>query len=162
MELYQLKYFVAVVRERNFTRAAERLHLAQPALSEEIRSLEQELGAQLFVRGSRTIVLSETGKIFYPHVQRLLAQAAAAKESVAEAAQLKRGRLVLASIPAVSACWLPPRMRRFRQKYPEIELVLREETSEGVARLVEEAGAELGFLQSPVQEDRFDIREILT
>src|SRR5260370_222891 len=74
MELRHLRYFVAVAEERNFTRAAERLHMAQPPLSRSIQQLEETLEVQLFQRDSRPLKLPETGKFFYPHALQWLAQ----------------------------------------------------------------------------------------
>jgi DNA-binding transcriptional LysR family regulator len=161
MELYQLAYFVEVARQRNFTRAAERLRLAQPALSQQIRKLESELGAELFVRGRRETLLTAAGEAFYPRAQALLALSEAAKQTVAEVAQLRRGRLVIATIPTLSACWLPPVIQRFRRAHPHVELILREDTSNGVAELVDQAIAELGFLQLPVSGDQFLVKRLM-
>src|SRR3954471_15615149 len=74
MELRHLRYFVAVAEERNFTRAAQRLNIAQPPLSRQIQQLEEALGVQLLERGSRPLKLTETGKFFYSHAAQLLAQ----------------------------------------------------------------------------------------
>ncbi|MEW6304271.1 MAG: LysR family transcriptional regulator [Verrucomicrobiota bacterium] len=161
MELYQLGYFVEVARQRNFTRASERLHLAQPALSQQMRKLEEELGAPLFVRGRKQTLLTPAGEAFLPRAQALLALAETAKHTVAEVAQLRRGRLVIATIPSLSGCWLPGIIQRFRQKHPFVELVLMEESSERVADLVDQAVAEIGFLQLPASRERFEVRELI-
>src|ERR1700755_2904344 len=76
MELRHLRYFVAVAEARNFTRAAERLHIAQPPLTRQIQQLEETLGVQLFERNSRPLKLTDTGKFFYSHAVQLLAQTA--------------------------------------------------------------------------------------
>ena len=161
MELYQLVYFIELSRTRNFTRAAERLRIAQPALSQQIRNLEKELGSPLFARGRRETVLTAAGRALQPKAEALLALAEDAKHTVAEVTQARRGRLVVATIPTVSAALLPDAISRFRRSHPGVELVLREESSEGVAELVERGVAELGFLQLPVGDERFDIRQIV-
>jgi DNA-binding transcriptional LysR family regulator len=92
----------------------------------------------------------------------LLAQAEAAKQTVAEVADLRGGRLVVATIPSVSACWLPEVIRPFRQAHPRVELILVEESSGGVAELVESGRAELGLLQLPVSAELFTVRELAT
>jgi LysR family hydrogen peroxide-inducible transcriptional activator len=162
MELYQLAYFVEAARQRNFTRAAERLRIAQPALSQQMRRLEEELGTPLFVRGRKQTVLTPAGEAFHPQALALLSLAENARQVVAEVAQLRRGRLMIASIPTLSACWLPPIIQRFRRQHPFIELVLREESSEDVAELVESGAVELGFLQLPVNRTTFDLQELFT
>lgn len=162
MELYQLAYFLEVARQRNFTRAATRLHLAQPALSEQMRKLEAELGAPLFIRGRRQSTLTAAGETLVPRAEALLAQAAAAQRAVAEVAELRGGRLVIACIPTVSACLLPRVIAAFRQRYPAVELFLAEDTSQGVAEWVESGRAELGFVQLPTAGRNFAVRRVLT
>lgn len=162
MELYQLAYFLEIARQKNFTRAAERLRIAQPALSQQMKNLESELGAPLFVRGRRETRLTPAGEALLPRAEGLLAQAEAARHAVAEVAELRGGRLVVATIPSVSACWLPRLLHRFRKLHPRVEMRLIEQSSEGVAELVETHQAELGFLQLPVGGDRCVQRTVLT
>jgi DNA-binding transcriptional LysR family regulator len=162
MELYQLEYFVEVARQRNFTRASATLHIAQPALSQQMKNLEAELGATLFVRGRRQTLLTEAGRTLLPRAQALLAQAEAARQAVADVAELRCGRLVIAAIPSMSGCWLPEVVKRFRKAHPFIELVLTEGSSSEVTAQVERGVAELGFLQLPLAEDRFEVREVLS
>ncbi len=161
MELYQLAYFIELARQGNFTRAAARLNLAQPALSQQMHKLEEELGAPLFVRGRRQTLLTAAGEAFLPKAQGLLAMAEAAKQTVADVAHLRRGRLTVATIPSISGCWLPEVVKRFRQAHPFIELVLSEESSERVADLVEQGAVEIGFLQLPTQRDLFEVHELI-
>ncbi len=162
MELYQLAYFIEIARQKNFTRAAERLRIAQPALSQQMKNLEAELGTPLFVRGRKQTHLTAAGEALLPRAEALLAQAEGAKQTVAEVAQLRGGRLVVATIPSVSACWLPEVIRGFRQQHPKVELLLVEESSERVAELVESGRAELGFLQLPVSKELYDVRDLVT
>jgi DNA-binding transcriptional LysR family regulator len=162
MELYQLAYFMEIARQRHFTRAAIRLNVAQPALSQQIQKLEAELGTRLFLRGARQTVLTAAGEAFFPRVQAILSMAALAKEAVAEVTELRRGRLVIASIPTMSAYWLPRVIKRFRNEYPLVELVLREENSDSVASLVLDGVAELGFLQFPVDSEKFENQVLVT
>lgn len=162
MELYQLRYFLEAARQRNFTRAAEKLHLAQAALSEQMRNLESELGTPLFIRGRRQNILTPAGEILLQHAEQLLAQADNAQRAVADVGQLRAGRLVVACIPSVSACLLPLTIAAFRRDYPGVELVLAEDTSEGVAEWVESGRAELGFVQLPTTGRNFEIQQLLT
>lgn len=162
MELYQLAYFIAVAEHRNFTRAAERLHLAQPALSQQMKNLESELGAPLFVRSRKATVLTQAGEVLLAKARNLLADATAAKQAVADVANLKRGKLVLAAIPSISGRWLPPALRRFRQAYPQIELILKEGSSDEVSTMIDTAQAEIGFLQFPTDNKRFAAGLILS
>jgi len=162
MELYQLRYFLEVARLRNFTRAAGRLHLAQAALSEQIRKLEAEFGTALFVRGRRESTLTAAGETLVPRAELLLAQAEDAQRAVTAVAGLRAGRLIVACIPTVSACLLPPVIAAFRQRYPGVELMLAEDTSENVAEWVRTGRAEIGFVQLPAVGRDFEVQVLLT
>jgi LysR family transcriptional regulator, hydrogen peroxide-inducible genes activator len=156
MELYQLEYFLEAARQRNFTRAAARLHLAQAALSEQIRKLEKELGTPLFSRGRRETVLTAAGETLRPYAESLLARASEAKNAVQELVGLKGGRLTVGAIPSVSACVLPGAISTFRKRYPLVELALSEGTSEEIARWVESGRVECGIVQLPTSGGSFD------
>src|SRR2546426_11875237 len=139
MDLYQLQYFVEVARNRNFTRAAKRLNLATPALSLQIQKLEKELGIRLFNRGQKETVLTPAGETLFEKAQELLTMADSVKQSVAEVSDLRAGRLTMAFIPSVGGHWLPGILRDFRNSFPCLNLMTHEETSQGVAALLEEA-----------------------
>lgn len=162
MELYQLGYFLEVARQRSFTRAAEHLHMAQPALSQQMKNLEQELGTDLFIRGRKETQLTAAGKALLPRAEALLAQAEAARMVVADVAQLRGGRLVIAAIPSVSACLLPKVIERFGKDHDGIALQLIEESSEAVAESVESGLADIGFLQPPVSKRAFETQSVIT
>ena len=162
MELYQLEYFLEAARQRNFTRAAVRLNLAQAALSEQIRKLESELGASLFNRGRRETVLTSAGELLREHAELLIENAASAQRAVRDLVGLRGGRLTIGSIPSVSACILPAVIASFRKKYPLVELALFEGTSEAVAGWVEVGRVELGIVQLPTVGGRFDAQRLFT
>lgn len=161
MELFQLRYFIEVADQRNFTRAAERLNLAQPALSQQVKNLEKELGTELLVRGRKQTVLTRAGEIFLPRARALVADARAAKQAVADATDLKIGRLVLAAIPSMSGHWLPPHVRTFREHFPNVELVIKEGRTDEVCAMLDAAVADIGFVQLPVDEKKFDCQSVL-
>jgi DNA-binding transcriptional LysR family regulator len=162
MELYQLEYFLEAARQRNFTRAAARLHLAQAALSEQIRKLESELGTPLFSRGRRETVLTAAGEMLRLHAEELLDRAAAARGAVADLVGLRGGRLTIGAIPSVSACLLPATIATFRKLHPLVELALFEGTSEAVALWVESGRVEFGIVQLPTTGGNFDEHLLLT
>ncbi len=161
MELYQLGYFIEIARQRSFTRAAERLHMAQPALSQQMKNLESELGTVLFIRGRKETQLTAAGKAFLPRAEALLTQAEAAKAVVSDVAHMRGGRLVIAAIPSVSACLLPDAIRQFSRQHPQVRLQLLEESSERVAEGVESGRADLGFLQLPASKAVFEAKTLL-
>lgn len=138
MELRHLEYFVAVVEEVHFTRAAERLHLAQSGLSASIRSLERELGAPLFVRSTRRVELTEAGRALLVEARRTLASVAAARNAVAAVQGLLRGTLSVGAEQCLGVIDLPAMLARFRAVHPGVEIRLRQA---GSSRLVEEVRA---------------------
>src|SRR5436309_6192941 len=160
MELYQLQYFIEVARNRNFTRAARRLNLATPALSLQIQKLEKELGIRLFNRGQKETVLTPAGETLFEKAQELLTMADSVKQSVAAVSDLRAGRLTLAFVSSLGTRWLPETFRDFRGSFPCLNLLTYEETSLGVAALVEDATAELGFLELPTNNQLFEVKEI--
>jgi len=162
MELYQLGYFIEIARQRSFTRAAERLHMAQPALSQQMKNLESELGTALFIRGRKEIQLTAAGKAFLPRAEALLTQAEAAKAIVSDVAQLRGGKLIIAAIPSVRACLLPEVIRSFSRQHEQVELQLIEDSSERVSENVESGLADIGFLQLPASKSAFETRTIIS
>ncbi|MEY2599162.1 MAG: hypothetical protein RLZZ142_1421 [Verrucomicrobiota bacterium] len=161
MEIYQLQYFLEVATLRSFTRAAERLHVAQPALSEQIRRLEAELGTRLIDRGRRESCPTAAGKVLMERAQGLLEQLDSTRRAVEDIAGLRSGRLVVAAIPSVSACLLPKQIYQFRKAHPSIELLLIEGTSEHITEAVESGRADLGIVQLPVPTPRLHSRSLL-
>ena len=161
MELYQLRYFLEAAKQQNFTRAAERLNLAQAALSEQMRKLEAELGTSLFHRGRRETRLTAAGDTLVGHAEGLLSRADAAIKAVQDLAGLRGGRLLIGTIPSASACLLPSVIGVFRKKYPLVELALLEGTSEQIAQWVQSGRVELGIVQLPTAASGFDEQILL-
>jgi len=162
MELYQLRYFLELARQKNFTRAAERLHLAQAALSEQIKKLEDDLGAVLVNRGRRESTLTAAGEALAVHAEALLEHAENARGAVRELVGLRGGRLAIGAIPSVSASLLPKPIAEFRTQHPDVELVLAEGTSDTVCEWVASGRVSLGIIQLPSSGGRFDERVLLT
>jgi DNA-binding transcriptional LysR family regulator len=125
-ELRHLRYFVVVAEELNFSRAATRLHMAQPPLSVAIRQLEGELGADLFVRTSREVRLTEAGEAFLDGARRTLAEADRAVASAKRAASGEVGRLRLAFSWSARFETMPTLGRAFRERHPDVELLSQE------------------------------------
>jgi DNA-binding transcriptional LysR family regulator len=162
MELYQLEYFLEAARQRSFTRAAEKLHLAQAAMSEQMRKLESEVGTSLFNRGRRETILTAAGETLRPHAEALLERADLAKRAIQDLIGLRGGRLTIGAIPSVSACLLPSAIAAFRKLHPHVELALFEGTSETVAHWVESGRVEFGIVQLPTSSGSFDEHPLFT
>lgn len=130
LELRQLRYFIAVAEEKHFGRAALRLHMTQPPLSQTIQGLEQMLGAALFVRTKRSVTLTPAGLALLPEALRLVQQAAALPELAQRAAGGSAGLLTLSFISTADYSILPPLLLRFRERYPQVRIDLREATTD--------------------------------
>jgi DNA-binding transcriptional LysR family regulator len=130
LELRQLRYFVTVAEELHFGRAALRLHMTQPPLSQAIAALEDGLGTPLFVRNRRTVMLTPAGSALLPEARRVLGAAAALPELVRRAAAGEAGRLALAFVTSADYSVLPPFLRSYRERYPDVHLTLQEATSD--------------------------------
>lgn len=154
MELRHLRSFVVVAQEKNFTRAARRLNIAQPPLSYRIRELEDELGVKLFERHTRSVALTEPGRVYLAHVMPILAAIDQATQACQAAHQGKTGRLRLGYTGRASQEHLPGLLSRFRQAYPRITLDIQGPWATGELRLHlldEKLDAALCFL--PVDDD---------
>src|SRR6201991_4033525 len=126
MQFQQLHYVVAVAETRHFTRAAERVHVSQPSLSQQIRALENELGTTLFSRARGNVALTEAGEALLPLARRILADAETARHEVQELVQLRRGRVRLGATPSLCTGLLPDVLRDFHDRHPGIQLLLEE------------------------------------
>jgi DNA-binding transcriptional LysR family regulator len=124
VELRRLHYFCAVADELHFGRAAQRLHVAQPAVSQQIRALEAELGAELFRRDRRRVSLTEAGRLLLEGARPLLAEAAALEERVRAIGEGRGGRLRIHTTRSAPAGVVPEALERFRETFPEVELEL--------------------------------------
>jgi DNA-binding transcriptional LysR family regulator len=150
MELRDLRYFVAIAQHGTVSRAAEQLHVSQPALSEQIRKLEDELGTPLFTRTSRGVLLTDAGEAFLPHARSVLAQADAAVESVHLVAHGLVGTLSLGFIDSAALAILPPLIHRFSDRYPNVKLRLRELGTRQQLEAIEQGEIDLGIVRGPV------------
>src|SRR5579862_2459315 len=118
MELRQLRYFVAVAEELNFRRAAARLHLAQPPLSAQIKALEERLGTRLFERTTRSVILTQAGRVFLREAHAVLTAARVAEQRVRMADQGLVGNLRIGLLAPMATARLAAILRGFRQKFP--------------------------------------------
>jgi DNA-binding transcriptional LysR family regulator len=160
MELRQLRYFTTVAQKLNFSRAADELHVAQPAISQQIRVLETELGVRLFDRVGGRVALTPAGAALLPHAHHILAAVEAARQEVDELGTLSRGTASLGAPPTVSTHLLPALLARFRRQYPGLEVTLREAGTETLLKLVEAGQLDLAIvvtdrLPSTVEQQPF-------
>jgi DNA-binding transcriptional LysR family regulator len=152
MELRQLMTFVAVAEEGSFTRASERLHVVQSAVSAGIRKLERELGATLFDRSTHQVRLTDAGTALLPEARRTLAAAAAAREAVEEVKGGLRGTVALGTMQAqgMQSINVPALLRDFRVRYPGVAVTIRHAGgSSTMANQVREGRLDLAFVALP-------------
>ncbi|MFF2348577.1 LysR family transcriptional regulator [Kitasatospora sp. NPDC058115] len=149
MQLQQLRYFVAVAETRHFTRAAEAAHVAQPSLSQQIRALERELGAELFHRTRGNIALTDAGDALLPLARRILADTESARLAVQETVQLRRGRVRLGAPPSLCTSLVPDVLRVFRDRYPGVALMVREGGSRDLVRSLVAGELDLALIITP-------------
>ncbi|HET9141346.1 LysR family transcriptional regulator [Actinophytocola sp.] len=151
MTLQQLVYFLAVAETRNFTRAAQRAHVAQPSLSKQIQTLETELGAALFSRARGHVGLTAAGEALLPIAKRILSDVDAARLEVGELVGLRAGRLRLGATPSLCVGILPDVLRRFHDTYPGIQLVVQESGSRDLTRALTGGELDLALIIVPPQ-----------
>ncbi|WAM25188.1 LysR family transcriptional regulator [Myxococcus sp. NMCA1] len=148
MELRHIRYFLAVAEERNFTRAAARVGIGQPPLSQQIRDLEEEVGTPLFRRMSHGAELTEAGRAFHAAVRSLPVQVAVAIREAQRAGRGETGvlRIGFTSSAAINPV-VPGAIRAFRHRYPEVELTLNENKSASLGASLHEGSLELAFMR---------------
>lgn len=152
IELRQLRYFVTVAEEMHFGRAAIKLHMTQPPLSQTIQSLESMLGVQLFRRTSRSVALTPAGIALLPEAQRILQQTAALPDLMRRATSGASGRLSLAFVSTADYSVLPPFLREFRESYPGVEIDLREATTDVQLDDLMQGRIDVGLLIPPIPD----------
>lgn len=163
LELRHLRYFVAVAEELHFGRAAARLHMAQPPLSQQIRRLEAIVDAPLLARTSRSVALTPAGAAFLDRARRLLA---AADEGVEEAARIGRGEAGVLDVGFVSSAitlGVPERLQAFRERFPDVHTRLHEGQTAQITGRLERGEVDVGIVRdAEVREGVFDTRVIAT
>ncbi|KWX01507.1 Transcriptional regulator [Carbonactinospora thermoautotrophica] len=151
MELRHVRYFVAVAEEQSFTRAAERLRIAQSPLSQQIRKLERELGVELFVRTTRSVQLTHAGRVFYERARHLLVGSDEAITATRKAARGELGRLSLGFTGSVTYELLPALVRAYHERNPDVTLDLHSEMlTPAQVEAILEGRIAVGLLRPPV------------
>lgn len=161
MDLRQMRYFLALAEERNFTRAAERLHMAQPPLTRQIRALEEELGAVLFLRTTKGVELTEAGLALLDEVPNLLSLAQRAKERTVAASQGLSGRLDVGIFGSGVLDVIPRILARFHAQRPEVKIMLHNLTKTEQIEALRERRISVGFNRLIPPEDDLVVETIL-
>jgi LysR family transcriptional regulator, transcription activator of glutamate synthase operon len=146
MELRQLRYLVALVDEQHFTRAAAREHIAQPALSQQIRRLEQEVGLALVERTTRRVTVTEAGRALVARARRILAEVDAATAEMQAFTGVRTGHVMVGTMHTMGPVDVSLALAVFHQRHPGVELTVREESSEELAEMLRDDVLDLAFL----------------
>lgn len=162
MELRHLRYFVAVAEELHFHRAAERLHISQPPLSQQVRALEAELGVLLLERNRRSVALTAAGAVYLREARAILEAVEAATESARSVARGEAGRLALGFVGSAMHGALPGVLRDHRLAFPRVQLVLTELPTAGQLEALRAGRIDVGVIRPPVREPGLALETIHT
>lgn len=167
MEIYQLRGFCEIAREGSFTRAADKLFLTQPAISLQLKALEEELGESLFERRRGGVRLTQAGQVLYGHARQVLAQLSQAREEISSLREVLKGRLAIGTSDTNCTYVLPEVLRRFKERHPLVELDIRNKMSPEVVRLVQDGEVDFGLATLPIKhrdlvaEELFSRQDVL-
>lgn len=153
MELRHLRYFVTVAEELNFGRAAERLYISQPPLSRQIHQLEAEVGTPLFTRSNRSVELTDAGLAFLKDARSILGDVDSAVQNTRRIGRGEKGWFGVGFVPSAIYDVVPTILRRFREQYPDVELVLRELPGTEHWKALRDKQIHVGFLRLPLEEN---------
>ncbi|WPN65540.1 LysR substrate-binding domain-containing protein [Pseudomonas sp. P9_35] len=151
MTLKQIRAFLAVAQSLSFAVACERLHLSQSALSLTIKALEEGLGGRLFSRNTRNVALTPEGESLLPLARRLIADWDNVEDEMRQRFTLQRGRVTLAAMPSFAGNLLPPILKTFRARYPNVNVTVNDVINEQVLEMVRDRHVELGVAFEPMQ-----------
>lgn len=160
MELRQLQYVLQIAAEKNFSRAADKLHIAQPSLSQQLSKLEKELGVMLFQRNTSSVELTYAGSKFVEQAQIIIDAVELLRQEMSDISELRTGRVVVGSMPITGAHLLPHVLPVFKQNYPEVEISLLEDSSMNLEKLTASGQTDLSLLSLPLEIPVLDYIEL--
>jgi DNA-binding transcriptional LysR family regulator len=160
IELRHLRYFIAVAEELHFGRAADRLHMAQPPLSQQIRQLEAELGFQLLYRTKRSVQLTEAGQVFLEDCRKILRQLDQAIRTGQQASRGELGQLAIAFVSSAAYNVLPSILQAFRAAMPQVRLELHELTTDQQVQWMQDGRIDVGFVRPPIEAEQLQLMTI--
>lgn len=158
MDLDQLRYFLRVAERQNFTRAAEDLGISQPALSRAIQKLEEELGQPMFERKSRSVVLTDAGKLLQSRARQVLTIIEDTQAEITDDGQ--SGRVRVGAIPTVAPYFLPEVLRSFSREHPKATLIVQENTTDVLLKSCTQGEIDLAILALPVPAKYLEVEEL--
>lgn len=157
MEIRQLHYFVEVVKQKNMTKASDKLHISQPALSKAIKSLEAEIGLTLIHRSNKTHELTDAGSVVYEYGQKIIAQVEEMSSTLHDMTNLTRGNINIGLPPIIGSLFFPKIIAAFHKAYPNIQINIKEYGAAKVVKSVEEGEFEMGVAVLPLADEAFNV-----
>ncbi|RSL35226.1 LysR family transcriptional regulator [Salibacterium salarium] len=161
MEIKQLRYFLEVHREGSFSKASEKLHTSQPALSKVIHQLEEELDMRLFDRSTRHLKISEEGEILRVHAQKVLRDVEDLEKAADEIRVRKKGSFKFGLPPVIGSSFFPSIIAFFREHYPDTDMQIVEEGAKIMEESLLEGNIDVGVAILPVDDEAFEVRPII-
>ena len=162
MEIYQLRYFVAVAHAGSFSRAAEKCHVAQPSLSQQIAKLEQHLGQRLFHRLGRRVVLTDAGQLLLERATAILSAVDDTERQLRDGSNSQGGRLAVGAIPTIAPYFLPLVLEKFLGRYPNVELTVHEDVTLRLIEATAKGEIDLALMALPITDTRLVVEPLLT
>lgn len=162
MELHQIEYFIAVADTGSFSKAAEKCHVTQPSLSQQISKLEQEFDQRLFDRMGRTIAMTQAGKAFLPRARAILSEVHQARHALVRGIDVRKGTLSVGIIPTLAPYMLHGTVRRFTAAYPEAELSVVEDVTDNLVERLVNAEIDVGYMSVPLANRQIVTQELFT
>ena len=157
MELRQLKYFQAIIEEGSFSGAAKKLHMTQPPISQQLKSLENELGIPLIERTTKKVVVTEAGKILYKKITEILNLVELAHEEMKELKEGITGTLSIGTVTTLGSELLPLKIQHFRKHYPLVNFQIHEGSPARIMELLENGVVDLGVTRLPINSQIFNM-----
>jgi DNA-binding transcriptional LysR family regulator len=161
MDIRQLKYFMAIVEEGQISRAAKRLHMAQPPLSLQLKMLEENLGVQLIERNTKSLRLTEAGHALYQRAEQIVGLVDSTTKEIREFDQGLRGTLGIGSPPGIGHLYMPSRIADFHAQYPDVNFQWREGNTYRVLELLNSHVIEVGIVRLPIDENTYEWRPLV-
>ncbi|UUZ96027.1 LysR family transcriptional regulator [Paenibacillus sp. P25] len=161
MELRQLQYALQIAVDKNFSRAAEKLHIAQPSLSQRLSKLEKEIGVLLFQRTTNSVEVTYAGSLFVEKAQKILDMVEQLKQEMEDISQMRKGKLVVGDLPITGAHVLPLVLPVFQERYPEIDVHLVEDTTANLEQLTASGQADISLLSLPLGDDALTYEPVI-
>lgn len=161
MELRQLQYALQIAIDKNFSRAAEKLHIAQPSLSQQLSKLEKEIGVLLFQRTTNSVEVTHAGSLFVDKAQAILDMVEQLKREMDDISQMRKGKLVVGSLPITGAHVLPFVLPVFQSRYPEIEITLMEETTANLEHFTANGQIDISLLSLPLMDESLTYQPLI-